>query len=145
VLDPYAYYRMQAWSCWQHGAVSTSFWALGDNAGISSWNEYLLTRPAYTPFFIDAASITAGKHMEAIRESIEDYEYLVMLRDAVKAAETSGRQDEPAKRARILLDELPGRVLNAETLEAFFWRDECDRTVADKARIEMLDTLTALE
>lgn len=144
LLDPYAYYRMQAWSCWRQKAVGTSFWALGDNAGVSSWNEYIAPRTAYTPFFIDADSVTAGKHMEACREGIEDYEYLVMLERAVKAAEEAGRKDRAVRRARTLLDELPDRVLNEETFKAFWWRDPLDRTVADEARREILDALVRL-
>ncbi|MCP4642174.1 MAG: hypothetical protein GY851_17150 [bacterium] len=145
LLDPYAYYRMQAWSCWKDGAISTNFWAYGDNAGVSSWNEYIAPRTAYAPFFIDATSVTAGKHMEAIREGIEDFEYLVMLRDAVAAAEDAGRQDAPVKQGRALLNDIPDRVLNEETLGGFWWRDALDRDVADEARVEILDALVALK
>ena len=34
--------------------------------------------------FLDARTVTDGKHMEAIREGTEDYEYLRMLRDRVR-------------------------------------------------------------
>jgi len=145
LLDPYAYHRMQAWSCWQHQAISTNFWAWGDNAGVSSWNEYLAPRTAYTPFFIDAVSVTAGKHMEACRESIEDYEYLVMLARAVASAGKDRPDSEAARHARKLLVEIPGRVLNPATLDAFWWRDPLDRTTADTARLEILEALAALE
>jgi hypothetical protein len=144
LLDPYAYYRMQAWSCWQYHAIATNFWAWGDNAGVSSWNEYLAPRTAYTPFFIDATSITAGKHMEAVREGIEDYEYLLMLKQALASAEKEKRHHETVRQVRDLLTEIPGRVLNPATLDAFWWRDPLDRTVADKARLDILNALAAL-
>jgi hypothetical protein len=145
LLDPYAYYRMQAWSCWRQKAISTNFWAYGDNAGTTSWNEYIAPRTAYTPFFIDAEIVIAGKHMEACREGIQDHEYLVMLDRAVTAAEEEGRTDQAVTSARVLLDELPDRVLNDEVFEGFWWRDDLDRTGADAARLEILDALIALE
>ena len=145
LLDPYAYHRMQAWSCWQHGAIASSFWALGDNAGVSSWNEYVAPRTAYTPLFLSPEAVTAGKHMEACREGIEDYEYLAMLQERVEAAERSGTGGKALTRARKLLSQLPARVLNAETLAGFWWRTPLDRTVADTARLDILETLVALE
>ncbi|MBM4078780.1 MAG: hypothetical protein FJ278_03705, partial [Planctomycetes bacterium] len=36
-LDPYAYQRLQAWTCWQHGATGMFYWAFGDNGGGSAW------------------------------------------------------------------------------------------------------------
>jgi len=144
LLDPYAYHRMQAWSCWQHGAIASSFWALGDNAGVSSWNEYIAPRTAYTPLFLSPEAVTAGKHMEACREGIEDYEYLAMLQERVEAAERSGTSSKALKQARQLLSQLPDRVLNTETLAGFWWRTPLDRTVADAARLDILEALVAL-
>ena len=85
-LDPYSYYRLQAWHCWQIGAVGSSFWAFADNSGASSWNEYLVNVGPFTPLFLDQRTVTAGKAMEAIRESVEDYETLAMLQKAVGRA-----------------------------------------------------------
>ncbi|MFV2066994.1 MAG: discoidin domain-containing protein, partial [Pirellulales bacterium] len=79
LLDPYAYYRLQAWTCFDMGAESSFFWAFADTGGGNSWNEYLGKRVSYTPLFLTPDSVTAGKHMEAIRESVEDFEYLAML------------------------------------------------------------------
>ena len=79
LLDPYEYYRLQAWYCWQYGGNGSYFWALSDGGGASSWNEYLACRNGYVPFFLDATSVTAGKQFEAVREGVEDHQYLVML------------------------------------------------------------------
>ena len=145
LLDPYGYYRLQAWTCWKEGARATYFWAFGDNSGVSSWNEYRLTRSAYTPFFLDNTSVTPGKQMEACREGIEDYEYLVMLRDAIKAAEANGVSGEALDQAKKLLAELPEHVLEAGTRESFHWSEKIDRTVADDARLQILNALVALQ
>ena len=51
LLDPYSYYRLQAWQCWKIGGTGTFFWALGDNQRESSWNEYLVGSGPYTTDF----------------------------------------------------------------------------------------------
>ena len=46
--------------------------------------------------------MTTGKHMESIRESIQDFEYLVMLRDALARAETANAPAATLDAARAL-------------------------------------------
>jgi hypothetical protein len=58
LLDPYSYYRLQAWHCWQAGATGSFFWAFGDNSGASSWNEYFAKAGPFTPLFLDDTSVT---------------------------------------------------------------------------------------
>jgi hypothetical protein len=140
LLDPYAYYRLQAWTCWKEGAVASYFWAFGDNADISSWNEYVSQRSIYTLSFLDDRSITAAKPMEAAREGVEDYEYFVMLREALKSAPAGPKADA----ARALLTELPEVVLSTGTSKSLMWHDEVDRSQADVARIRILEVLVAL-
>ena len=145
LLDPYAYYRMQAWTCWQYGATGSYFWAFGDGGGAPSWNGYILPGSDYTPLFLDETSVTAAKELEACREGIEDYEYLRMLRDAIATAATRGVRAEVLEQARKVLAEVPERVCKAGASETFRWSDAIDRTLADQARVEILDTLAALE
>jgi hypothetical protein len=145
LLDPYAYYRLQAWHCWKIGATGTFFWALGDNQRESSWNEYLVRSGPYTPIFIDATSITPGVQMEAIRESIQDFETLVMLRDAVAAAKKAGRFADAARAAETLLGEGVDGVLDAEGANKLGLYDPKDRTKADALRVEALELLKVLK
>ena len=144
LLDPYSYCRLQAWSCWKYGAASSYFWSFSDRAGGSSWNEYALSGSAYVPFFLDEVSVTAGKHMEAIREGMEDYEYLVMLRNTISEVEAKIQNRAILDRARNLLAEAPDRVLDAEGANAYVWTDRKDRTVADRVRVEILETIVEL-
>ena len=145
LLDPYAYHRLQAWTCWQQGARATYFWSFGDGGGGSSWNEYAQQHAAsYVPFFLDPTGVTAGKHMEAIRESVEDYEYLAMLSSKVAAAEQAGRKGPQLERARKLLAEAADRVLNATGADHLQWAQSKNRTIADQVRVEILDVLTEL-
>ena len=145
LLDPYSYYRLQAWHCRQVGGTGSFFWALGDNSGASSWNEYFAKAGPYTPLFLDDESVTAGKQMEAIRESAEDFEYFVMLEAAVRRATAAGRNDETVRRAETLLRTATHTVLDAEDADKLQWHDPKDRTVADRVRVEMLRTLAELK
>ena len=144
-LDPYTYHRLQAWACWKYDARSSFFWALGDGGGGSTWNEYAARGHAYVPYFLDANSVTPGKHMEAIREGIEDYEYLVMLRARIAKAEASGQPGPALERARKLLTEAANRVCEAKGAGAMQWMDDKDRGLADTVRIEILEAMAGLE
>lgn len=149
LLDPYSYYRLQAWTCWQYGAKAMQFWAFGQAAGDSSWNEYVGNGTEYTPFFIDSKTITAGKEMEACREGIEDFEYFVMLRDAIDFAVAHGLKGDTLERARKLLIDLPNSIaLAAAPNSSYFWHEKpsqkIDRSLADKGRKEILQALTDL-
>ncbi len=141
LLDPYSYFRLQAWTCWAEGATASYFWAFGDNAGGSSWNEYVLPRNIYTLTYLDDTSVTPAKMMEGAREGIQDYEYFVMLEAAVEKAPDGAAKDA----AQGLLDSLPALVLEAGTSAGLMWHDRLDRSQADIARVKVLDALVALQ
>jgi hypothetical protein len=145
LLDPYSYYRLQAWHCWHVGATGSFFWAFGDNSGASSWNEYFAKAGPYTPLFLDARTVTAGKHMEAIRESVEDYEYFVMLTSAVERAKTAGRSNDAVRQAEDLLESASSEVVFAPGANRLRWHQSKDRMMADRVRIKLLKALVALQ
>jgi hypothetical protein len=144
LLDPYSYHRLQHWSCWRYGARSSFYWAFGDSGSGSSWNEYASPGGPYTPLYLDATSVTAGKHLEAIREGIEDYEYLVLLQQRIGELEQAGQTSPALEPAKKLLDTAASRVLDAPGADRLLWKDEKDRNVADQVRVEILETLAAL-
>jgi hypothetical protein len=150
--DPYSG-RLNAWSCWRFGADGFYTWSLTDTGGASSWNEYLSLNNTYSPIFLDETSVTAGKHLEAAREGVQDYEYLAMLDRAIQEASASGVIGPEVEEARRLLATLPLSVLQAGGHEIgdsrspgrHDWLNEkIDRTLADKGRIQVLAALTAL-
>ena len=144
LLDPYSYHRLQAWTCFQMGAESTFFWAFGDNGGGDSWNEYVSKRTSFTPLFLGRDSVTPGKHMEAIRESVEDFEYLSMLRDRIAAVENRQPIHALLTQAKKLLAGAADRVLLAEDASELEWRAPKDRSVADLVRVEIGEMLEKL-
>lgn len=144
LLDPYSYYRLQAWHCWQVAATGSFFWSFGDNGVTTSWNAYLGNTTLFTPQFLDERSVTPAKPMEAIRESVEDYEYFAMLRKAVDRASAAGKTGPAADKARNLLKEAADTVLGAEKASDLTWHVAKDRTKADRVRVELLKALVDL-
>jgi hypothetical protein len=146
-LDPYSYHRLQAWTCWKYQATAMHFWTFTRSGLRSSWNEYVrVAGDEFTPFFIDSTSVTPGKHMEACREGIEDYEYFVILKNLVSQAIANGFGLDPrTTTAQTRLNTLPGQVLdNAGT--AYLWADTTpNRTLADTNRSLLLDSIMDLK
>jgi hypothetical protein len=149
-FDPYTYYLAQEWLAWKNGALGTEFWAFtdvnGSYNGGNSWNEYTLTSGlSYTPLFIDSTSVTLGKHMEAIREGVEDYEYLRMLRDETAQLTVLGVQNSILTSSEVLLTNAPDLMLAGMNSTTWpLWSAVKDRTVEDQLRVEILDALSQL-
>jgi F5/8 type C domain len=145
LLDPYSYFLLQGWECMKIGAKSTHFWAFGDTGGgKSSWNPYLQKGTSYVPFYLDETSVTPAKYMEAIAESVRDYEYFIMLKNAVTAAKKRGNNSKTVVDAEKLLKSGPEQVLGAKGVSAIHWQDGKERTIADQIRIRMLKLLIKL-
>lgn len=143
-FDPYAYYLLQEWHCFKVGGTWAGFWSFGGDSRFSVWNEYAAAdRGSYCPMYLDDTGVTAGKWMEAVREGVQDYEYLVMLRQAVAAAKAAGNASRAAA-AAALLDGACDRVLAEAQGRTYRWDVPRDRSVADTVRLEILDALSAL-
>lgn len=146
LLDPYSYYRLQEWMAFEYGALGSYFWSFADSGGGSSWRESAATRSAsLVPFFLDTTKGTSGKQMEAIREGVEDYEYLALLRQAIRDGEKRAVAHGLLARACALLDEAAGRVDGAGRTRDYSWRAELDRAVADRVRLEVLEMVCEVE
>ncbi len=150
LLDPYAYYRLQAWSAFAMGSEGSFFWALGSTAG-NCWDAYSQQDTSYTPLFMTADSVTAGKHMEAIRESAGDFETLAMLQDRVRELEQQQPRHRLLPQARTLLANAASRVLSARGAslaeykrQEMDWNRPRDRDMADAVRIEVAEMLEKL-
>ncbi|MCK5801523.1 MAG: hypothetical protein KAI66_01765, partial [Lentisphaeria bacterium] len=150
-FDPFSFYLLQEWHAFKIGAKGSCFWAFAD-AGrdekrrmLSSWNEYPgAGNGPYCPMYLDATSVTAAKYMEAIREGVQDYEYLTMLRKRVAERAAQGVDKGDLTAARTLLATACDRVLSGEQGSNYRWDETKDRTIADTVRIEVLQALTLL-
>lgn len=140
-FDPSRYYRLTAWHAFRHGATGMGFWAFGDTGGgTSSWNEYAGTRTAFAPAFIGVADVTDGIHWQAVREGIEDYEYLCMLKEAASRVE---KRELRAEAERLLQSALDGAI--GEYRPDWAWVSGIDREQPDIDRLRLLDLLERLQ
>lgn len=148
-LDPYSYYRLQAWMAWEMKAEGSSFWSFSDNGrqgSLGSWNNGLNILH-YSPLFYDQSTVFPGKGLAAIRESVGDYTYLYLLREAIADAEKRGKPASAIAAAKELLEHAPKRVLwENKALQEPKWlpMQPIDRTVADQVRVELLEALMTL-
>ena len=145
-FDPFSFYLLQEWHAFAIGGKGSQFWAFGDNGRVSCWNEY----PAkgngpYCPSYLDDTSVTTSKYMEAIREGVQDFEYLTMLQARVAELAQKGVKTLALAAAQRLLVEGPQRVLAGEQGANYRWDEPKDRTVQDQVRIEVLRALVALK
>jgi hypothetical protein len=79
-----------------------------------------------------------------VREGIEDYEYLVMLRDRLAELRQAGLESPQIEAAEQLLREAPQRVVPSYSPGDMAWKTPKDRSVADQVRVEILRTLETL-
>jgi hypothetical protein len=144
-LDPYGYYRLQAWRAFDVGATAVSFWSFTDYGQGTAWREYVAPATVFSPLFPGRGSVVPGKHLAAILEGLEDYEYLSMLRDAIEeAARTMGPNNTAVTHARAVLSDSVQRVLGLSRPNDFSWSAGKDRSAADAARLEVAAELRRL-
>ena len=155
LLDPISYYRAQAWEAFDMGAEGTFFWAFGCGGGINdSWRPFMQNQNEYSPYFVSPNNdIMPAKQSEAIRESVQDYEYLCMLRDRIAELRKAGKGGRKLEVAETLLNEAPKRAMalvspakqNINAKAAIMWEEEKDRSLMDIERVKLLRMLNALK
>ena len=140
LLDPYSYFRLQAWHLYAEGGKASFFWALGDGAQVSCWNEYLLPRNGFCPMFIDPndPATVPAKQLAAMRESVFDFELLTAFGRFLDQEKAAGR--DAASLEQLLVDGLES-VLWSDNASQIGWLTEKDRSKADQLRVQLLDLL----
>jgi hypothetical protein len=146
LLDPIYYHRAQFWWALRTQAKGSFYWAFGDEGGGDSFRAYTQGRTQYSPLFITPTEVVTGKHMEAIREGAQDYEYFAMLRARVAELEQRGVRGPLLAQAKALLTELPVKVTSRLSSSAATWHQEDkDRGLMDEARLQALEMLSKLQ
>ena len=90
------------------------------------------------------ALVDAGVPGEAIREGVEDFEYLAMLRDRVDELGRSDPNHAGLSEARTLLENGVTLVLNAPGATEMQWVPDKDRSAAERVRLSVADLLDLL-
>jgi len=151
LFDPISYFRQPFWLSYQWGAEGFGFWAFGDCAKGDSWHAYCQPGIEYTPYFQGVTDVMAAKQSEAIKEGVQDYEYLAMLDDAIAAAKASGRNVSKYERMR---DAAMAEALNQTgkdgrdrcvLADSYLWKDAKDRDGVERARLSVLDMILELK
>jgi hypothetical protein len=141
LLDPIAYHRLQSWSAWDLGATGSGYWGYVDAARTgSSWDNFKCGGTSYSMVYVDDENrLVTSKQWEAVREGVEDYTIMWMLRGAIEAHE--GEDTEAVRNARELLQTLPGQIANEWEAGGARWPTERDRAAIDAARDRLLRAL----
>lgn len=144
-LDPYTYFRLQAWHAFREGMTGIGYWALADMRhkpfGIAgSWNDFSLAGTNFSITYWDALGVSDSKQLEAIREGVEDYEYLTMLRDAIQRA-----PPDVAAESNAVLGRAVEQIGGSYSAGAIEWRGDRDRGSADRARLDVLRELHRIQ
>lgn len=138
LLDPIGYHRFQHWYAFHIGAVGSFYWALGCAGEIgNSWSPYMQQGTEYSPYFVSRTSVMQGKHSEAIREGVQDYEYLVIMKNKINELRKNGKNIE-ADKAQNTLDHAVKLALSATNSN---WIAAKEHNQMDDARIMILKAL----
>ena len=157
LLDPITYHRGQEWRAFEMGAEGSFYWALGCGGGIGdSWHPFRQPGTEYSPFMVSPTGPMDAKQSEGLREGVQDYEYLCMLRDRIAELKAKGVKPGKLAKAEKLLAEAPARALRLTPVpnapewtykNAIMWYDEKDRTHMDTESrnvLRMLDELKGM-
>ncbi len=105
----FSYYIRGGWQDILMGGTGSAYWSYcdaGDNP--SNWNmypEYRRVRDNYAPQYIDEISVTTSREWEGIRESVENGQYVLMLKELIAKKEEAG--DDASTLKSILNNSVP--------------------------------------
>ena len=141
---PYGHHRLYAWRAWERGMTGIGFWAYCDSYGNGSWNPYAAVSPPYSPVYFGPGTVHDGKRFEAVREGVQDYERLALLRDRISYLKQTGRNDIKIAAAEELLAGSAHRVLSAYERQTAAGLS-IDTLPADKMAADVLSMLEDLQ
>jgi hypothetical protein len=125
LFNPQTYYRGQAWRVFSIGGKGMGFWAFCDIGGApTAWNDYQIPT-SFSPAFLDKTTVYNSIHWDSVREGVEDFEELAMLRDAIRDSKNAAFKTK----AQVVLDEAIKAVTATESTQR--WSQETNPALAD--------------
>ena len=118
-------------------------WAYCDSYGNGSWNPYAAVSPPYSPVYFGPGTVHDGKHFEAVREGVQDYEHLALLRDRIAELKQARRKDTKVADAEKLLAEGARQVLSVYARQTERGQP-VDTSPADRVAAQVLGMLEDL-
>ncbi|HUT74695.1 MAG TPA: VCBS repeat-containing protein, partial [Armatimonadota bacterium] len=98
-LLPLGHYRIRPWLAWRFGATGSGFWVYKD---LDMW--WALDSEGYGAVYQTDKDVVTSRRWEAVRDGVEDWRALYVLREEIEKARASGRTAE-ADAAQALSDE----------------------------------------
>ena len=140
LFNPQQYYRGQAWRVFEMGGKGMGFWSFGSiGSAPTTWHDYEIAQ-SFSPAFLDEDTVYNSIHWDSVREGMQDFEELSMLRDAIATTRDTALKAQ----AQAVLDEAVQRVTSTKTTE--LWHKEENPEYVDRQLHEvrvMLDKLKA--
>ena len=115
-LSTLSHYRRWIWYAWNQGFTGAGWWVFAMHGNADRWDGPNPTGNFYPTAYDGPHGVVTSRRWEVTREAIEDYEYLCMLREAIREAEARGVDDSMLAGPRKLLSEMPPAM--EETLRA---------------------------
>ncbi|HQE81529.1 MAG TPA: FG-GAP-like repeat-containing protein [Candidatus Hydrogenedentes bacterium] len=115
-LSTLSHYRRWIWYAWNQGFTGAGWWVFAHHGDADRWDGPNTTGNFYATAYDSPHGVVTSRRWEATREGIEDYEYLYLLRGAIRDAEARGVAEGALAGFKKLLDEMPPSM--EETLRA---------------------------
>ncbi len=115
-LSTLSHYRRWIWYAWNQEFTGAGWWVFAQHSGADRWDGPNYTGNFYPTAYDSPHGVVTSRRWEVTREAIEDYEYLYLLREAIREAEARGVGDSVLAGPRKLLAEMPPAM--EETLRA---------------------------
>jgi hypothetical protein len=139
--DPNRYYRLMPWAGWKLQIQGIGFWAFSDAGGLKdAWSAYDGARGTwFTPVFLGTSDVTNTIQWEAVRDGMQDYEYLLQLEKQLPLIKNTKLKKE----AEDLLsqDSIQSLFHGLKASDGFSWPAAKDSEAPDRYREKILTVL----
>ena len=151
-LDPISYHRYQMYLAAEMNMTGCHYWTFGPGIALqASFDAYRTGRGVqftdYLPFYSTPEGIFDAKHAQAIREGVQDYEYVTLIRKKIAEMRSKGKKSIAAKVENTLnkiLAEVSATIRYQSRAE-IHWLHPHDHITMDKAQKKLLRLLESLE
>jgi hypothetical protein len=111
-LLPLGHYRTRPWLAWYFGATGSGFWVYKD---LDTW--WSLEGTAYGAVYQTDKDVVTSRRWEAVRDGVEDWRALYVLREEIVKAREFGRT-AAADAAQALSDEAVEAIVGTQPKDA---------------------------
>ncbi|HOZ48684.1 MAG TPA: PQQ-binding-like beta-propeller repeat protein [Candidatus Hydrogenedentes bacterium] len=103
-------YRWRFWHAWTQGFTGAGWWCYAQHGGLDRWDGPNASGDFFATVYDGVDGVVSSKRWEIAREGVQDYEYLYMLREAIRDAERRGVPAARLASAKELLNTLPAEM-----------------------------------